>query len=39
MWAVGLISHTEQVKALIPAGFDIEGTPTGSHIQSRTEAL
>ncbi|SNZ19018.1 SbcC/MukB-like Walker B domain-containing protein [Cohaesibacter gelatinilyticus] len=33
--AVGLISHTEQVKALITAGFDIEKTPNGSHIRER----
>ncbi|MEO4044890.1 SMC family ATPase [Hoeflea sp. CAU 1731] len=38
MRAVGLISHTEQVKTLITAGFDVEVTPTGSHIHSRTEA-
>lgn len=37
MRAVGLISHTEQVKTLITAGFDIEVTPTGSHIHSRSE--
>lgn len=33
--AVGLISHTEQVKTLITAGFDIEKTPNGSHIRPR----
>ncbi len=38
MRVVGLISHTEQVKTLITAGFDIEVTPTGSHIHSRGEA-
>ena len=38
MRVVGLISHTEQVKTLITAGFDIEVTPTGSHIHSRAEA-
>lgn len=37
MRAVGLISHTEQVKTLITAGFDIVVTPTGSHIHSRSE--
>lgn len=36
MRAVGLISHTEQVKALITEGFDIEVTPSGSHIHART---
>ena len=36
MRAVGLISHTEQVKALITEGFDIEVTPAGSHIHMRT---
>ncbi|MCP4936798.1 MAG: SMC family ATPase [bacterium] len=35
MRAVGLISHTEQVKALITEGFDIEVTPSGSHIHAR----
>lgn len=38
MRAVGLISHTEQVKSLITAGFDIEITPSGSHIHARTSA-
>ncbi|WP_120632574.1 AAA family ATPase [Ruegeria sp. EL01] len=38
MRAVGLISHTEQVKALITEGFDIEATPSGSHIHARTSA-
>lgn len=38
MRAVGLISHTEQVKTLITAGFDIEGTPSGSHIHTRSDA-
>lgn len=38
MRVVGLISHTEQVKTLITAGFDIEVTPTVSHIHSRAEA-
>lgn len=38
MRAVGLISHTEQVKTLITAGFDIEVTPSGSHIHARSEA-
>lgn len=32
---VGLISHTEQVKNLITNGFDIEVTPSGSHIHVR----
>lgn len=36
MRAVGLISHTEQVKNLITAGFDIEVTPCGSHIHARS---
>lgn len=36
MRAVGLISHTEQVKNLITEGFDIEVTPSGSHIHART---
>lgn len=39
MRAVGLISHTEQVKTLITAGFDIEVTPSGSHIHARAEAM
>lgn len=38
MRAVGLISHTEQVKSLITEGFDIEVTPNGSHIHARTSA-
>lgn len=38
MRAVGLISHTEQVKALITEGFDIEVTTAGSHIHARTGA-
>jgi len=38
MRAVGLISHTEQVKTLITAGFDIEVTPSGSHVRSRSDA-
>ena len=38
MRAVGLISHTEQVKNLITEGFDIEVTPSGSHIHARTSA-
>ena len=38
MRAVGLISHTEQVKTLITAGFDIEVTPSGSHIHARSDA-
>jgi len=38
MRAVGLISHTEQVKTLITAGFDIEVTPSGSHIHARADA-
>lgn len=33
--AVGLISHTDQVKNLITEGFDIEVTPSGSHIHAR----
>jgi len=37
MRSVGLISHTEQVKTLITAGFDIEVTPSGSHIRARTD--
>lgn len=36
--AVGLISHTEQVKNLITEGFDIEVTPSGSHIHARKSA-
>ena len=39
MRAVGLISHTEQVKSLIRAGFDIVVTPSGSHIHARSEAV
>lgn len=39
MRAVGLISHTEQVKNLITEGFDIEVTPSGSHIHARTGAI
>lgn len=35
MRAVGLISHTEQVKNLITEGFDVEVTPSGSHIRAR----
>ena len=35
MRSVGLISHTEQVKAMITEGFDVEATPSGSHIQRR----
>ena len=38
MRAVGLISHTEQVKNLITEGFDIEVTPSGSHIHARSSA-
>lgn len=37
--AVGLISHTEQVKNLITEGFDIEVTPNGSHIHERTSGV
>lgn len=33
--SVGLISHTEQVKSMITEGFDIEVTPSGSHIHPR----
>lgn len=33
--SVGLISHTEQVKARVTEGFDIEVTPSGSHIRAR----
>lgn len=33
--SVGLISHTEQVKSMITEGFDIEVTPSGSHIHTR----
>jgi exonuclease SbcC len=36
--AVGLISHTEQVKNRITEGFDIEVTPSGSHIYVRNSA-
>lgn len=36
--AVGLISHTEQVKNLITEGFDIEVTPSGSHIHARSSS-
>lgn len=39
MRAVGLISHTEQVKTLITEGFDIEVTPSGSHIHARNSAV
>lgn len=39
MRAVGLISHTEQVKNLITEGFDIEVTPSGSHIHARAGAI
>lgn len=39
MRAVGLISHTEQVKTLITAGFDIEVTPSGSHIHARSSVM
>jgi len=35
---VGLISHTEQVKSVITEGFDIEVTPSGSHIHARHTA-
>lgn len=35
MRSVGLISHTEQVKSVITEGFDIEVTPSGSHIHTR----
>jgi exonuclease SbcC len=35
MRSVGLISHTEQVKSVITEGFDIEVTPSGSHIHAR----
>lgn len=35
MRSVGLISHTEQVKSMIAEGFDIEVTPSGSHIHIR----
>jgi exonuclease SbcC len=38
MRSVGLISHTEQVKTMITEGFDIEITPTGSHIHPRRNA-
>lgn len=33
--AVGVISHLDQVKDMIPAGFDIEKTPAGSAIRQR----
>lgn len=36
--SVGLISHTEQVKSMITEGFDIEVTPSGSHIRPRRHA-
>ena len=36
--SVGLISHTEQVKSMITEGFDIEVTPSGSHIHPRRSA-
>lgn len=39
MRAVGLISHTEQVKSLITEGFDVEKTPNGSHIKERRSNL
>ncbi|MEM6899915.1 MAG: SMC family ATPase [Pseudomonadota bacterium] len=38
MRSVGLISHTEQVKAMITEGFDVEATPSGSHIHQRNSA-
>ncbi len=38
MRSVGLISHTEQVKSMITAGFDVELTPSGSHIHPRRTA-
>ncbi|WP_317054349.1 SMC family ATPase [Roseovarius rhodophyticola] len=37
--SVGLISHTEQVKSMITEGFDIEVTPSGSHIHTRRSAV
>lgn len=39
MRAVGLISHTEQVKNLITEGFDVEVTPSGSHIHARAATI
>lgn len=39
MRVVGLISHTEQVKNLITEGFDIEMTPSGSHIHARKSTI
>lgn len=36
--SVGLISHTEQVKSMITEGFDIEVTPSGSHVHPRISA-
>ena len=36
--SVGLISHTEQVKSMITEGFDIEVTPSGSHVHTRRSA-
>lgn len=36
--SVGLISHTEQVKSMITEGFDIEVTPSGSHVHPRRSA-
>ena len=36
---VGLISHTEQVKASIKAGFDIEKTPNGSTVRPRMSVV
>ena len=39
MRSVGLISHTEQVKAMITEGFDVEATPSGSHIQRRNSTV
>lgn len=38
MRSVGLISHTEQVKTMITEGFDIEVSPSGSHIHPRRTA-
>ncbi len=33
---VGLISHVDLVKQMIPHGFDIEKTPAGSRVRART---
>ena len=34
--AVGLISHVDQVKQLIPNGFQVEHSPRGSRVEARS---